>query len=192
VDAHRLLQAAPVLVAAGDRDGYRRLCRDVLRRFGEARDAPTADRAAKACLLLPETTEQTEEACRLADRAAALGKDHEWGHYFVFCKALADYRRGDCRAAAAALAPLLPRLASAPALTAECHLVLAMALHRQGEAKAAREHLAQGAALLKKYAGDPPHFFMTKAQYNPDWLIAWLLHREARALIAGEKAGTKR
>ena len=138
-----------------------------------------------------EAAEETEGACRLADRAAELGKDHEWGHYFVFCTALADYRRGDCRAAAEALAPLFSRVASIPPLTAECHLVLAMALHRQGEAKAAREHLGRGAALLRRYSGGPDQFFMTKAQYHHDWVVAWLLRREAAALVEGKGAGPR-
>jgi tetratricopeptide (TPR) repeat protein len=191
-DAGWWLHAAPALVAAGDRDGYRRLCRGVLQRFGETQDPPTADGTAKACLLLPDTDQETERACRLADRAATLGKDHAWAAYFIFCKGLADYRRGDSRAAVAGLDPLVPRTASIPPLAAECHLVLEMALHRQGETEAAREHLARGAKLLQERLGDPARFSMSQSEYHHDWLIAWLLGREARALIEGEEAGPQK
>src|SRR5207247_1755419 len=72
-DAEKWLHAAPVLVAAGDREGYRVQRRAMLKRFGESEDPASAERIAKACLLLPETAMFMEQAYHLADRAVTLG-----------------------------------------------------------------------------------------------------------------------
>jgi hypothetical protein len=166
------------------------------KRFGDTQDPSTADRVAKACLVLPEAADGVELAYQLADRAAALGKDHPWTYWFLFGKGLADYRRGNIRAAVQELDALTPRIPpSLPELNACRHLVQAMALHRQGDAKAAREHLAAGAKLLDRHVHDPTRFptlgdkLGEGSAYNQDWLIAWLLHREAQTLIEGTKAG---
>jgi serine/threonine protein kinase len=66
--------AAPTLVAAGDREGYLRLCREMLKRFGDTQDPYTAERIARACLLLPASGKDMELACQLADRIGTLGK----------------------------------------------------------------------------------------------------------------------
>jgi tetratricopeptide (TPR) repeat protein len=190
-DAGWWLHAAPALVAVGDHAGYRRLCREMLQRFGETQVPSEADATAKTCLLLPAPGKDTDLACRLADRAALLGRNDSNAHWIIFGKGLADYRRGNYPAAIARLDPLVPQSASLPELTAECHLVLAMAHHRQGEAQAAREHLARAGKLLDQYLSDPALFPNGRGGYSHDWLIAWLLHREARALIVGKNAGGK-
>ena len=177
---------------ADDRDGYRWLCREMRKRFGETQNPGTADRIAKVCLLLPADAKDTEWAGALADRAVTLGKNDKWAFYYVFCKGLADYRRGNIRAAVAGLDPLLPRITGVSHLTVPCHLVLAMALQRQGETKAAREHLAKGSKLLNQHMPDLARFPMEESHYHHDWLIAWLLHREARTLIEGKKAESKK
>jgi tetratricopeptide (TPR) repeat protein len=186
-DALWCLHTAPALVAAGDDAGYRRLCREMLRRFGETRQPSEADATAKTYLLLPAPGKDTDLACRLADRAALLGKNDAYAHWFIFCKGLADYRRGNVPATVAELEALVPRITSLPELAAACHLVLAMAHHRQGEARAAREHLARGVQLLDQYLPEPNVFPNGWRGYNYDWLIAWLLHREARRLIEGRE-----
>jgi WD40 repeat protein/serine/threonine protein kinase/tetratricopeptide (TPR) repeat protein len=186
------LHAAPALIAAGDREGYRRLCREMLKCFGETQDPYKAERTAKVCLLLPASGKDMDLAFQLADRAVMLGKNSADAHWFIFSKGLADYRRGNFRAAIEGLDPLLPQTAPIPELTAACHLVLAMAHHRQGEAKAAREHLARGAMLLDQYIPETTLFPKGWNGYNHDWLIAWLLHREAKELIEGNKGEPKK
>jgi serine/threonine protein kinase len=187
-NAWQWAHAAPALAAAGDHEGYRWECREMLARFGAVQDPPTAERVAKICLLLPEASKEMERGCQLADRAVALGKNHEWEYYFVFCKGLADYRRANWRVAAKTLASLLPRIPSfRPELIASCHLVLAMAQHRQGQAKAAHEHMAQGSKLLDQYIPEPTRIPAFGSDYNHDWLITRLLHREAQTLIEGKE-----
>jgi eukaryotic-like serine/threonine-protein kinase len=165
----------------------------MLKRFGKTQDPLTADKIAKACLLLPDDDKETELAHQLADRAVTRGKNNQWARYFVFCKGLADYRRGNFRAVADGLDPLVAQGGPDSRLTASCHLVLAMALQRQGEAKAAREQLAQAAKILDQHVPDLARFPMNDPQqYDHDWLIAWLLHREAQTLLAAEKAEPKK
>jgi tetratricopeptide (TPR) repeat protein len=192
-DAWQWLHAAPLFVAAGDHEGYRRLRREMLKRFGETQDLWAAERITKACLLIPESAKESEPACRLADRAFALGKKHPPALYFIFCKGLADYRRGNWRAAIEELDPIVPQLAGDRYVSTFCHLVLAMALHQQGETKAAREHLTQAAKLLGKYVPDLARFpQFPESRYDHDWLFAWLLNREAQTLIEGKKAEPKK
>jgi tetratricopeptide (TPR) repeat protein len=178
-DAWHWLHVAPTLVAAGDREGYRRLCREMLERFGDTQDPTTANRIALACLLLPASGKDMDLACQLADRAVMLGKNSSDQIGFISCKGLADYRRGNDRAAAEALDPLASR--TGENVSAICHLILTMACHRQGDAKAAREHLTRAAKLLDQYVSDPARFPQHQGRaYQHEWLIVWLLHREAQ------------
>ncbi len=198
------LHVAPALVAAGDREGYERLCGQMRKEIRDPQDAFTAERTAKTQLLLPRADEDTQWAGRLADRAVEVGKNNPWAPYFIFCKGLADYRRGDFAAPAKELDALLTQIASKEGLNSPsrlvvsredlsvcCRAVLAMALFRRGEAKAAQTHLAEGAKLLRQHIPDLTWFPVSTGQYHHDWLIAWLLHREAQSLIEGKKAEPK-
>jgi serine/threonine protein kinase len=168
-----------------------RLCREMLKRFGDTQDPTTAQRIAWACLLLPASGKDMDLACQLADRAVTLGKNSSDESVRIFCKGLADYRRGNYRAAAEALDPLASHMGED--LNASCHLTLTMACHRQGDAKAAREHLTKAAKLLDEYVSDPARFPQYPgSRYQHGWLIALLLHREAQTLIEGAKDESKK
>ncbi len=78
-------------------------------------------------------------------------------------------------------------------LIASAHAILAIAFHRQGDAKAAREHQVQAAKLLNQYLPHPDRFpTQGDAGYDHDWLVAWLLNREAWALIQGDEVEAKK
>jgi tetratricopeptide (TPR) repeat protein len=213
------LQAAPVL-AISDREGYRWLCRETLKRFGDTQDPTVAECIAKLCLLLPDIAKEMERAYPLADLAVAQGKNLRFSEWSVFSKGLADYRRGYFDAAIEGLESVLPKDGdfgrqwtpdTAAAFITKSRLVLAMALYRQGDEKAAREHLTRAEKLFDKYVLDPVRLpIPTKSWFNhgrrwlrhtpaggtatslslysDDWLMAWLLHREAHSLIEGNKA----
>jgi tetratricopeptide (TPR) repeat protein len=190
-DAWSWHHAAPTLVAAGDREGYRRLCREMLERFGNTQDPIAAERIALACLLLPASGKDMDLACQLADRSVALRKKGSDDSVSVLCKGLADYRRENYRAAAEALDPLASR--TGDTVSAICHLILTMACYRQGDAKAAREHQTKAAKLLDPYVSDPARFPHDPGfRYRHDGLIALLLHREAQTLIEGAKDESKK
>jgi tetratricopeptide (TPR) repeat protein len=191
--ATQWLCVAPVLAIA-DSEGYRRLCREMLQRFGETQDPDTASRIAKSYLLLPQSIPEMEKACQLADRAVSLRKNHPNLVWFLHCKGLADYRRGNFRAAIKGLEPILPADGVGwPSLTTAIDLVLAMARYQQGEEKAAREHLARAAKLLKVYLIDPVRSPLRKdSRYDTNWAIAWVLYREAQTLVEGVKDVSKK
>jgi hypothetical protein len=69
-----------------------------------------------------------------------------------------------------------------------------MARYRQGDEKAARQHLTKAAKLLDQKVSDPARFpqFPGTSRYQNDWLIALLLHREAQTLIEGAKDESKK
>jgi serine/threonine protein kinase/predicted Zn-dependent protease len=88
-------QAACAMAILGDLDVYRTHCREMLTRFSQAQDPYTAERVAKACLLLPPPDDQLVEARVLARRSVDGRSDHPSSQYFQFCQALAEYRAGN-------------------------------------------------------------------------------------------------
>jgi serine/threonine-protein kinase len=136
-----------------------------------------AERAGRACLLLPVADDELRRAAAMIDRALAAGRK-KYGSvrpYFLFARGLAEYRRGRLDAAAATLegpgGALGVNLRPAPGL------VLAMARHRRGDREAARKTLA--AAVLAYDWGK------AKADNQDAW-ICRVLRREAEALILPE------
>ncbi len=192
-DTYPWLHAAPAVVAAGDRAGYLRLCRAMRGRFSDPQDPIKAERLAKVHLLLADAGTDTEWAGQMADRAATLGKDHEYKMWFTFCKFLADFRRGKYHAVIQGRSTFTSASHYTPVLIASAHAILAIAFHRQGDAKAAREHQVQAAKLLNQYLPHPDRFpTQGDAGYDHDWLVAWLLNREAWALIQGDEVEAKK
>ena len=127
----------------GQEDEYRRARQDVLARFGATTDPHVAERTARACLLRPATEDELRQAVALAERAAAVEPSKYPGVYPLLPVrpgpggippgAARPGDRVDARGRGELLGPA-PRL------------VLAMALHRSGQAAEARQTLA--AAVL--------------------------------------------
>jgi WD40 repeat protein/tetratricopeptide (TPR) repeat protein/tRNA A-37 threonylcarbamoyl transferase component Bud32 len=55
----------------GAADGYRKTCADLLKRFGQAKDAPNANSVAWTCALAPDAVADLAPAVRLAEKAVA-------------------------------------------------------------------------------------------------------------------------
>jgi tetratricopeptide (TPR) repeat protein/serine/threonine protein kinase len=120
----------------GDEDAYRRNRTALLKRFGETTDPVVAERTARACLLLPASGEELEQAAALADRAVTLGKDHQYYAFFMATKALAEYRLGRFE-----IALDWGQKAGARGVWTPTHLVLAMAHHQLEHPEEARRSL---------------------------------------------------
>jgi serine/threonine-protein kinase len=128
---------AELCLFRGEEDAYRRARQALLRRFGETADPVVAERAGRACLLLPAAGEELDRAVALVDRALAAGPKHALYAYFQLAKGLAEYRQGRPERAI----PLLQESASnIPQLTPR--LVLAMAQSQAGAPEEARRTLA--------------------------------------------------
>jgi serine/threonine protein kinase/tetratricopeptide (TPR) repeat protein len=186
------LHAAPALVAAGDRAGYLQLCRAMRKQFSDPQDPVTAERLAKVHLLLADAGTDLKWVGQIADRSVASGKNNNYEVYFIFCKILADYRRGDYRAVLEARDALMPPRNQRLDVIVGSHPILAMAHYRLGDTQAANEQLAQAAKMLDQQLPDPDRFLGGDAGYDHDWLTAWLLYREAKVLIEGNKAEQKK
>ena len=78
----------------GDREGYRRLCRDMLDRFGQTSDPLIAHRVARACLLTPDLADEAERVMQLADRTVRGTEGTGLYGVFLQTKGLAEYRAG--------------------------------------------------------------------------------------------------
>jgi len=182
-------QLAPLLVEAGDLEGYRKHREAMLARFGAMNDPPIAERIAKASLLLPAVGADLASASTLAGRAAGAGQDHPWLAYFQLVKGLAEYRQGRFTEAAAWTKKAL----ASPGVyerDAQAYAVLATAHYHAGQSNEAKAALAKAKEItdtkLPKLDGTSPG-----AGFH-DWLMAHILVREAKGLIEGGAAGEKK
>ena len=65
---------AELCLFLGDEAEYRRARRDLLAQFGSATDPTVAERAGRACLLLPAPEDELRQAVALTERAVAAGR----------------------------------------------------------------------------------------------------------------------
>jgi WD40 repeat protein len=172
---------APLFVEAGDVAGYDRHCRALLDRYGATNDAQVAERTAKACLLLPGSSDVIRRAAGLA----ALGADQgaqagDLLPYFLLASGLAEYRLDHLAAAEKRLRASLaiPHAGWNRRIPAE--LVLAMTLQTQGRGGLALAHLTVARTIFDR---DVPKLDQTNDNTWHDVLICRALRREAEALV---------
>jgi tetratricopeptide (TPR) repeat protein len=129
---------AELCLFLGHKDEYRRARRDLLERFGATTDPYVAERASRACLLMPATGDELQKFVAVARRAVATNSVNQGAHpYFEFVRGLAAFRQGQFdRAISAMRGDAAAVLGPAPAL------VIAMALYQKGQADEARQTLA--------------------------------------------------
>ena len=126
----------------GQEDEYRRARQALLARFGATTDPHVAERTARACLLLPATGDELRQAVALAERAAAVEpRRTDSGVY-----PLLPVRPGPGGIPSGAVRPgdRAMRGDASRALGPAPRLVLAMALHRSGQAAEARQNARGG------------------------------------------------
>ncbi len=129
---------AELCLFLGNEDAYRRNRTALLKRFGKTTNPVVAERTSRACLLLPASGEELEQAVALADRAVTLGKDHQYYCFFMAANALAEYRLGRFESALD-----WGQKAGAKGAWVPTYLVLAMAHHQLGHAEQACRALDQ-------------------------------------------------
>jgi serine/threonine-protein kinase len=163
---------AELCLFLGDVAEYHRVCRELLTRFESSTDPHVWERTGRACLLLPETEQQTQRAAALIDHALSADKSRfaAWATpYFLFAKGLAEYRRKNHRSAIAILEGEASHvIGPAP------RIVLAMAQHRSGEREKARRTLAS--AVID-------HDWRAASADERELLIYHVLRREAEAML---------
>ena len=134
---------AELCLFLGREDEYRRARRDLLARFFVTHNPYFAERTGRACLLMPAAGDELRQAVALARRTAASRpvKDPGACPWFVFARGLAEYREGKFDEAISTMRGDASRLDRPIA-----RLVLAMALHQNGQVAEGRKMLA--AAIL--------------------------------------------
>ncbi len=177
----RWREAAVVHRAADDVEGYRRTCRQLVRRFGDTDNPAVADRIVITCLLLPDALPAADFDLvqQLAERAVTGTEKHAFYRYFAKTKGLAEYRAG--RHARAV--KWLDRCPEADAGLQDALLLTyrAMARHGLGQTGEAVAALGRARALLATMP-DPA----AGRQPVTDWhglMYGWLLYREAESLL---------
>lgn len=178
---------AAALVQGGDVEGYHRHCALVLARFGATNDPVIAGRMAEDCLILPGSGLDMGAVGKLAETAISAGTNHRYFPYSQFAKGLAGYREGRFGGAIGRMeVPLKAGEDHAPFLEAQASTVLAMAQHQLKQPEQARATLAKGVEIIlrklpKLESGD------LGVDWG-DWVIAYALAREAKALIEDQTA----
>jgi tetratricopeptide (TPR) repeat protein len=162
---------AELCLFLGREDEYRRARRDLIARFFITNNPYFAERTGRACLLMPATGEELRRAVALTRRAAAFDPSSDPPNFpwFLLARGLAEYRESRFDEAIATMRGDASRVGGPVA-----RLVLAMALHRDGQSAEARNTLA--AAILSY------DWRETQARDHNAW-ICHLLRREAEALI---------
>jgi len=145
---------APIFVQTGDLDSYRKNRTHVLDLFGATKDATMAERLAKDSLMLAPPAESLPVIIKMADTAIAAGPGDNFYPYFVFVKALAEYRQERFAASLEWLARV-EASEDKPARDAEVDAVRAMAQFRLGQTDAARAALTDGITIVEKQLNQP-------------------------------------
>jgi WD40 repeat protein/tetratricopeptide (TPR) repeat protein len=184
-------QCAPLHLHLGDVGDYRRLCREMLRRFGQTDNPILAERTAKACLLLPDAVADQQLVQQLAQRTVTGTEKHGSYGFFLLVKGIADYRAGHWEEAIQALQESQQHpTTSAREYKMLAGLFLAMAHHQRGRADEARQAFRQATDLLdadiQKWKPDDANMG------NLDWFMAMIIRKEAEALLRGEQTAPKK
>jgi hypothetical protein len=178
------MQAAAVLAYLGQSKEYGTHRAAMLERFGTTDNPVTAERTAKACLLLPAGGDDLKRAEALAATAAAAGAKGHWiGPYAALAQGLADLRRGRPADAENRLKEALTAKDVEWNVTVAAGLTLAVCQHHRGDAKEAARSLAAAVLVLDRDVPAPADL----KEYWHDWLICKVLRREAEARIAPKK-----
>jgi serine/threonine protein kinase/Flp pilus assembly protein TadD len=176
-----MFHATVLQLRAGDLAGYRRVCREMLKRFGDARQPEAAERTAKTCLLVPGAVADLAPVLRLADRAVTGTEKSSNYHFFVLAKVLAEYRAGRNAEAVKWVERLAPD-AGGRDVDAAAFAVLAMAQHQLGRREQAFAALDKAEAIVAKKMGDPGAGRPFGRDWD-DWLRCRMLLDEARKLL---------
>jgi WD40 repeat protein/tetratricopeptide (TPR) repeat protein len=175
--------AAIVQAYLGNTEEYRRACEGMLEKFGRTGDAGTADRIAKACLLLPSVIGDRTKVGRLVKLASESGvPDEGLLSWFRQTRALAEYRADRFSPASEWCTRCLAGPTS-PDLRASARYLLAMALYRQDKAEEARQLLAEATAWTQELEGS-----QRGAASWHDVLVVFIFRREAERLMAPKSA----
>src|SRR5262249_34901004 len=141
-------------------------------------DEATAERAARACSILPSTDQAELDAVLTAAGARVKVRKSE---RTLLALGMAEYRSGHYAAADTALLAAAEAGKDADWVTGISAFYRAMSLFRLGKPDEARKVATAAAAKMKPLPNDEQNPLANDANRND--LIVWLAYKEAKALI---------
>jgi hypothetical protein len=156
-------------------------------------DEGTAERAARACSILPSADKAELEAALALARTGAKLDHSEWRHWRVLALGMAEYRSGHFAEADAALIAAARAAPKNPHVVVTAAFYRALSLFQQGKKDEARKLATEAAAKMKPLPKDEKNPLAGNA--SADDLILWLAYKEAKAMIqfdAAARAEAKR
>ncbi len=171
---------AELCLFLGKEKEYRLARQKLLGRFERKTDPQVLERTGRACLLGPGTPEEIARAAALIDGALAAdkAKSPTWIRpYFLFAKAMAEYRLNRFESAKSILEGEAQTV-----LTPGPQILLAMAQHRLGQNDAARKTLASAMTSFD--------WHLSKADNREAWIFH-VLRREAEQMIHANSTGSQ-
>ena len=174
---------ATFLSWVGDREGYRRACRELLNRFGTNNNLDLISQIVFACLLEPGGVADLSKLAPLVDRFAGTAPANL--DISILAAGFYEYRRGHYGAALDRLRPLPEALATTgPDQTsrATACVIRAMAYQKLDQGDDARRQLAVAEAQAKPVNFDPGRAGPLPSGWS-NWVRYHLLRREADGLL---------
>src|SRR5262249_42000940 len=171
----------------GDVQGYRKVCRDMLMRFGQTKDLTIAERTVRSCLLASVALDDLKPVFPLAEQLVTGTETHVYRRWFLLTRGAVDYRAGKYASAIDWLRKSMDASQPVPQRDAFAMLFLAMAQHRVGQTAEARGLLQQASQWMEERARslEPGDLGVE----GSDWMRIQITHREAEALIGKEGRG---
>jgi WD40 repeat protein/serine/threonine protein kinase/tetratricopeptide (TPR) repeat protein len=173
-----------LLLELRDIEGYRRVCREMLARFGQTKEPSVAEGTAKTCLFVPDAVPDLQPVLKLAGQAVTGTEQHRDYDWFLLCRGMADYRAGRFTDAIDLLKKVLSPNDETLYRDTLVHLFLAMAHQRLGQADEARQALDTARTLMEQRFPKPEGKGLDNGW--DDWLRCQIVRREAEQLIDGK------
>jgi eukaryotic-like serine/threonine-protein kinase len=155
----------------------------------DTKEPTTAERAAKACSILPSTSRaELDAALAFARNGVQLDRDGNLREWMLLALGMAEYRSGNFAAADEALLAAAEAGLNNPWVPGIAAFYRAMSLFRQGHEEAARKLASEAAAQMKPLPQDEQNPLANQATH--DDLILWLAYKEAQSLIQFDAPAT--
>ncbi|MCA9170849.1 MAG: WD40 repeat domain-containing protein, partial [Planctomycetales bacterium] len=176
-DSQSYLRLSPLLILAGNHDGYRSICREMLKQFDDATAETTVEQTIKTCLLQPEAMDLAALPIETLDKVLSADEPTHmmlaWGSA---TRALYAFRAGDAQAAVDWADKSLDHSISSQQ-QALALAIQALSLRQLGDLKKAGEKLGMATDLIESALAE---FSQDRNLRGwQDWLIADILRTEA-------------
>ena len=185
-----LLMAAPLLIEAGDLNGYDRIRRMALARLATTANPAAAEQLIKTSLLLPADDSLMKLMPSLAQVTAAsieffdpkVNGESYIAAWRAFALALLEYRRGHLVEAQDWLRKCTSFPDQSPSCVASVHLLRSMILTQLGQIEAAGDELKQGREMVDARFRQKLDYGDNKTGKLQGWIMTPIFLSEAKKL----------